>query len=135
MRPGRTSILSRSEPVSSSELLVILPCATPAILALIVAHTASKCNKIKGLAEREGFEPPIRFPVYTLSKRAPSAARPSLRHTDSVLILWGLRGDRNRQSASATGYAAESWQLTLNLRNSLWILSNGCDAGRTSVSG
>ncbi len=24
-----------------------------------------------GLAEREGFEPSIRFPVYTLSKRAP----------------------------------------------------------------
>src|SRR5438552_8706189 len=79
MRPGRTSILSRSEPVSSSELLVILPCATPAILALIVAHTASK--KIIGLAEREGFEAPIRFPVYTLSKRAPSATRPSLLRT------------------------------------------------------
>src|SRR5205807_1511924 len=31
-----------------------------------------------GMAEREGFEPPIRFPVYTLSKRAPSATRPSL---------------------------------------------------------
>ena len=31
------------------------------------------------LAEREGFEPPIRFPVYTLSRRAPSATRPSLR--------------------------------------------------------
>jgi hypothetical protein len=26
-----------------------------------------------------GFEPTIRFPVYTLSKRAPSATRPSLR--------------------------------------------------------
>ena len=32
-----------------------------------------------GLAEREGFEPSIRFPVYTLSKRAPSATRPPLR--------------------------------------------------------
>lgn len=31
------------------------------------------------LAEGEGFEPSIRFPVYTLSKRAPSAARPPLR--------------------------------------------------------
>ena len=31
-----------------------------------------------GLAERVGFEPTIRFPVYTLSKRAPSATRPSL---------------------------------------------------------
>src|SRR5581483_10183678 len=31
------------------------------------------------LAERVGFEPTIRFHVYTLSKRAPSATRPSLR--------------------------------------------------------
>ena len=34
------------------------------------------------MAEREGFEPPIRFPVYTLSRRAPSTTRPSLRATD-----------------------------------------------------
>ena len=32
-----------------------------------------------GVAEGVGFEPTIRFPVYTLSKRAPSATRPSLR--------------------------------------------------------
>ena len=31
------------------------------------------------LAERTGFEPAIRLPAYTLSKRAPSATRPSLR--------------------------------------------------------
>ena len=31
-----------------------------------------------GVAEREGFEPSIRLPVYTLSKRAPSATRPPL---------------------------------------------------------
>jgi hypothetical protein len=31
------------------------------------------------LAEGAGFEPAIRFPVYTLSRRAPSAARPPLR--------------------------------------------------------
>ena len=30
------------------------------------------------MAEREGFEPSIRFPVYTLSKRAPSTTRPPL---------------------------------------------------------
>src|SRR5579884_3468120 len=30
------------------------------------------------MAEREGFEPSIEFPLYTLSKRAPSTARPSL---------------------------------------------------------
>ena len=32
-----------------------------------------------GMAEREGFEPSIEFPLYTLSKRAPSTTRPSLR--------------------------------------------------------
>jgi hypothetical protein len=31
-----------------------------------------------GLAEGAGFEPAIRFPVYTLSRRAPSTARPPL---------------------------------------------------------
>ena len=31
------------------------------------------------LAERKGFEPLVRFPVHTLSKRAPSTTRTSLR--------------------------------------------------------
>src|ERR1044072_3477900 len=31
------------------------------------------------MAERVGFEPTLRFPVNTLSKRAPSATRPPLR--------------------------------------------------------
>ena len=35
------------------------------------------------MAEREGFEPSIEFPLYTLSKRAPSTTRPSLRLTGS----------------------------------------------------
>ena len=30
------------------------------------------------MAERMGFEPMIRFPIYTLSKRAPSTTRPPL---------------------------------------------------------
>ncbi len=34
---------------------------------------------VRQMAEGVGFEPTIRFPVYTLSKRAPSATRPSLR--------------------------------------------------------
>ena len=37
-------------------------------------------------AEREGFEPSIRFPVYTLSRRAPSTTRTP---------LLGLVGDAN----------------------------------------
>ena len=32
-----------------------------------------------GLAEGAGFEPALRFPANTLSKRAPSATRPPLR--------------------------------------------------------
>ena len=47
------------------------------------------------LAEREGFEPSIEFPLYTLSKRAPSTTRPSLRlvgfHQNS------MRGARHRR--------------------------------------
>jgi hypothetical protein len=35
------------------------------------------------MAERQGFEPWIEFPLYTLSKRAPSATRPSLRIEDA----------------------------------------------------
>ena len=38
------------------------------------------------LAEGVGFEPTIRFPVYTLSKRAPSATRPPLRSTEASAI-------------------------------------------------
>ena len=34
---------------------------------------------IASVAEGGGFEPPLRFPVNTLSKRAPSATRPPLR--------------------------------------------------------
>ena len=34
---------------------------------------------LESMAEREGFEPSIEFPLYTLSKRAPSTTRPSLR--------------------------------------------------------
>ena len=37
---------------------------------------------LRMLAEREGFEPPIPVKVYTLSRRAPSATRPSLRAVD-----------------------------------------------------
>src|SRR5258708_16568640 len=62
------------------------------------------------LAEREGFEPSIQFPVYTLSKRAPSTTRPSLRRhlgtpsgyhggsgqIELLLVQRGVAGDQNR---------------------------------------
>jgi hypothetical protein len=39
------------------------------------------------LAEREGFEPSEPFTVHTLSKRAPSATRPSLQNVNHILNL------------------------------------------------
>src|SRR2546425_932117 len=36
-------------------------------------------ERAAGLAERVGFEPTVRFPPHTLSKRAPSATRTPLR--------------------------------------------------------
>ncbi len=43
------------------------------------------------LAEREGFEPPIPVKVYTLSRRAPSATRPSLRAVNFISFYQGSR--------------------------------------------
>ena len=37
----------------------------------------------EGMAERVGFEPTLELPLNTLSKRAPSATRPSLQ-----MLLW-----------------------------------------------
>src|SRR3954468_18732939 len=42
------------------------------------AH-ASACSRERRLAERVGFEPTVEFPLHTLSKRAPSTTRTSLR--------------------------------------------------------
>ena len=51
----------------------------PAVIGdLSALKTARRKLTAEGLAEGEGFEPSIRFPVYTLSKRAPSATRPPL---------------------------------------------------------
>jgi len=38
------------------------------------------------MAESEGFEPSIRFPVYTLSRGAPSATRPALLNSNCYLL-------------------------------------------------
>jgi hypothetical protein len=39
------------------------------------------------MAERVGFEPTLEFPLNTLSKRAPSATRPSLLQSQSLRNL------------------------------------------------
>ena len=43
----------------------------------------------KKLAERVGFEPTLEFPLNTLSKRAPSATRPSLRVMSKLRFALG----------------------------------------------
>ena len=43
------------------------------------AGFVSADEKQEKLAEREGFEPSVELPLHTLSKRAPSTTRPSLR--------------------------------------------------------
>src|SRR5271165_2804209 len=57
------------------------------------------------LAEGVGFEPTIRFPVYTLSKRAPSATRPPLRGSPRN-ITTRLRVTTRAQSAPPRGHRA-----------------------------
>ena len=44
----------------------------------------------RGMAERKGFEPLVRFPVHTLSKRAPSTTRTSLRSSGLISLTLAL---------------------------------------------
>jgi hypothetical protein len=48
---------------------------------------------IKELAERVGFEPTLEFPLNTLSKRAPSATRPSLRGINTLALAAASGGN------------------------------------------
>ena len=61
---------------------------------------------VEKLAERVGFEPTLEFPLNTLSKRAPSATRPSLR-----LESWKerlLKRHFDWQKCAPIGYLANS---------------------------
>ena len=62
------------------------------------------------LAEGEGFEPSIRFPVYTLSKRAPSAARPPLRHPPDVGSARTIVKVARLTTRSRPGSGAKVWR-------------------------
>jgi hypothetical protein len=106
---------------------------------------AAKSLIPKGLAERVGFEPTLELPLNTLSKRAPSATRPSLRHfcpkrmchalgkkeaaaigrsTEWVclLILWGCDGGRNSQSviSYSTRHSTRSARYGITSSGTLW---------------
>ena len=59
------------------------------------------------MAEGEGFEPSIRFPAYTLSKRAPSATRPPLRGALLTILKKRPRQRKiNEAQAVCNGYYA-----------------------------
>src|SRR3954449_2738035 len=50
------------------------------------------------MAEREGFEPPVEFPLHTLSRRAPSTTRPSLRALQIVCYTQTALREQHRTS-------------------------------------
>ena len=60
-----------------ANLPLVLPKANP--LVRRKPHSIDEELLRAYVAEGAGFEPAIRFPVYTLSRRAPSTARPPLR--------------------------------------------------------
>jgi hypothetical protein len=62
------------------------------------------------VAERAGFEPAVRLPLHTLSKRAPSTARTPLR-ISGVLIV--CRARQNRKSLNGIPFPAKisKWEL------------------------
>jgi hypothetical protein len=66
---------------------------------------------MEGCAETEGFEPSVELPLHTLSKRAPSATRTSLR-------LF-LPGGKNTVSIFISRIFFQHWQLLQQLLHQL----------------
>ena len=71
-RPARRGGYGRSQDHGSKSQLLQMPVANGGV------NSVSARGEIE-MAEREGFEPSIRLPVYTRSRRAPSTTRPPLR--------------------------------------------------------
>src|SRR5712692_7300207 len=103
--------------------------------------------KAKRLAERVGFEPTLEFPLNTLSKRAPSATRPSLRRyreatatqartcSSRFYVAWAsvATGTQIRQEIRALKtMRASSCRLFLDSKN-LALLWTGTEVGLWSV--
>src|SRR3954470_24966858 len=66
-------------------------------------------REVKNMAERVGFEPTLEFPLNTLSKRAPSATRPSLRHFAlNECITLGQEGSCCDRQKHRTGLPLDS---------------------------
>jgi hypothetical protein len=81
----------------------------------------------RGLAEGAGFEPAIRFPAYTLSRRAPSAARPPLRlRSQRMAGRYHWRGSPRKRGRRGR---AERLALTNQI-----VLKDGCAYCEHSLS-
>ena len=65
------------------------------------------CAWKKVMAESVGFEPTIPVKVYTLSKRAPSATRPSLRRKDGTEAIIQPVADTGGKRLFAANFANE----------------------------
>jgi hypothetical protein len=62
---------------------------------ILVKNSVKKQDGIFDMADSEGFEPSRRFPAYTLSRRAPSTTRPTVRgglHKASTKRVQGVAG-------------------------------------------
>ena len=75
------------------------------------------------LAEREGFEPPIPFRVCALSRRVPSATRPSLRVRRGNFILAGRYGGHCFRS-EADGASSCSSRFATSLTRRITVASH-----------
>src|SRR5438552_40298 len=85
------------------------------------------------MAEREGFEPPIPVKVYTLSRRAPSATRPSLRTrlAPGILSVLPTAGPSMHRLTAIRFYPGYDWLLHSPFR-SLPYSPSGCRGRSTS---
>ncbi len=94
--PARTRILGLPSDAlkpqqlqSDARRLYLLPDQVVEVHVGFIQKTKTTMYFQHDMAEGVGFEPTIRFPVYTLSKRAPSATRPPLRSTWNVRNIAG----------------------------------------------
>jgi hypothetical protein len=74
----------RKVPLAKDSSLAAPP-LDKALLHNCLVFVVNKVNSLHCMAERLGFEPRLEFPLNTLSKRAPSATRPSLRTTSRLI--------------------------------------------------
>ena len=70
--------------------------------AWFVARYSIQLSYGRTLLEREGFEPSMRFPPYSLSRGAPSATRPPLRNEKNNSIFDYILQERTHNPAFNT---------------------------------